>query len=380
MSVDAEKIHILIQQIYDAVLDDSLWPSVIREITRLIKATDSILYSPRLDENNNPFTLSPFEQVGAEVWTDYATYYWQHDVWVNEILQQNLAQTGVISHGDQLIERNAFRQTVIYNDFTIPKLGGVEVVMGAVVCDASLPKQSPPMYLCFYNTAFAEAFSQQDEALVRHLLPHLHRALRVRWKITHEQQLSQLREHALNSIGSAILLLDTNGRILFANQKAELLLSQSVNPTVLNGRLCSQDIDKNNAIKQALRQAQAGLGTTLRLDDGGTIGLRVLTFSPISPKSSDKLSTPARILVMISEPEIAAPDELAEFAKLYRLTAAETRVLTQLLQQQGTKEIAGALHVSMPTLRTQLSALFAKTNTKSQRELIRFCLAHPMIG
>lgn len=248
--------------------------------------------------------------------------------------------------------------------------------MGAVVCDASQPEQSPPMYLSFYNTAFTEPFTLQDEALVRHLLPHLHRALRVRWKIAHEQQAGQLREQALDCIGMAILLLNTTGRILFANRKAELLIRQGGHPSVLHGRLCSLDIDKNNAIRQALRQAQAGLGSTLRFDNGDTIGLRVLTFSPISAKSGDNLSTPARILVMISEPEKAAPSDIG----LYRLTAAETRVLKLLLQHQGTKAIAETLHISMATLRSQLRALFAKTNTKNQRELIRFCLAHPMVG
>jgi DNA-binding CsgD family transcriptional regulator/PAS domain-containing protein len=380
MPVDDEKLNMLVQRIYDAALDDALWPAVIREVKRLIKASDSTLYSPRLDENSKPFTLSPFEQVGIEAWTDYESYYWQHDVWVNEIIRQNLAQTGIISHGDHLIERNAFRQTVIYNDFLMPKLGRVEVVMGAVVCDASQPEQSPPMYLSFYNTTFAESFTQQDEALVRHLLPHLHRALRVRWKIAHEQQARLLREQALDCIGTAILLLDSTGRILFANQKAELLIHQGGHPTVLHGRLCSLDIAKNNAIRQALHRTQAGLGSTLRLDNGDTIGMRVLTFSPISEKSGDNLSIPARILVMISEPEKASPDDLSALASLYKLTTAETRVLKLLLQQQGTKEIAETLHVSMATLRSQLRALFAKTNTKNQRELVRFCLAHPMVG
>ncbi|NOS74242.1 MAG: hypothetical protein HOP36_06845 [Methyloglobulus sp.] len=60
--VDDEKLNTLVQRIYDAALDDALWPVVIREVTRLIKASDSTLYSPRLDENSNPFTLSPFEQ------------------------------------------------------------------------------------------------------------------------------------------------------------------------------------------------------------------------------------------------------------------------------------------------------------------------------
>jgi DNA-binding CsgD family transcriptional regulator len=31
----------------------------------------------------------------------------------------------------------------------------------------------------------------------------------------------------------------------------------------------------------------------------------------------------------------------------------------------------------MATVRSHLRALFTKTQTKSQRELIKFCLAHP---
>jgi len=248
--------------------------------------------------------------------------------------------------------------------------------MGAVVCDNSLPELSPPMYLCFYNTAYSAAFSQQDEAMVHHLLPHLNRSLRVRWKIAHEQQKWQLREQALNCIGSAILLLDSTGHVLFANKKAEIMFRQSNDLKLYNSRLSSQDINNNIAIRLAVQKAQAGFGSTVRIDDGHEGRLRVLTFSPVSAQISDSLFTPARIIVILSEPDMADIGDLTAFAKLYKLTAAETRVLKQLLQQQGTKEIAETLHISMPTLRTQLSALFAKTNTKNQRELIRFCLAH----
>jgi DNA-binding CsgD family transcriptional regulator len=66
------------------------------------------------------------------------------------------------------------------------------------------------------------------------------------------------------------------------------------------------------------------------------------------------------------------------FAQLYRLTPAETRVLEQLLLKESTQEIAEALQIGIKTLRTQLSALFAKTQTKNQRELVKFYLSHPM--
>jgi DNA-binding CsgD family transcriptional regulator len=71
---------------------------------------------------------------------------------------------------------------------------------------------------------------------------------------------------------------------------------------------------------------------------------------------------------------------LGGFAKLYRLTSAETRVLEQLLVKENTQEIAEALQISIKTLHTQLSALFAKTQTKNQRELVKYYLSHPTTG
>jgi len=85
---------------------------------------------------------------------------------------------------------------------------------------------------------------------------------------------------------------------------------------------------------------------------------------------------PTRVLVIISEPEKPNPGDLSAFAKLYKLTASETRILNYLMQQNDTKEIAETLHINMTTLRSHLSALFAKTNTKNQHGLIKFCLSH----
>jgi DNA-binding CsgD family transcriptional regulator len=286
---------------------------------------------------------------------------------------------GDIIQSDQVIERRAFRQTEMYCDFIKPMHGGMGVNLVATLFDESTPDQSPPMALSFCKSSSAEAFTQQDERLIRHLLPHMQGALRMRWKLAEEQQNHGLKDLALDQIAAAVILLDNTGRVLFANRKAELLLRCGGNPAVLNGRLCGLEAYENNTIKHALRQAQAGIGSTLRLDNAAPIGTRVATFSPIAAATGAHLSMPARIMVMIAEPDKATPGDFGAFARLYGLTPAETRVLKHLLQQQSTHEIAETLHVGMTTLRTQLRALFAKTHTKNQRELIQFCLSHPMM-
>lgn len=379
MSIDDEKLNTLIQRIYDAALDDALWPLLIHELALIINAADSVLFSPCNANNGQLVMLSPLENADVDAGEAYEAYYWQHDVWTNEVIKRGLAQRGVIVHGDQLIERSAFRKTEFYCDLLKPKQNGVEVNMSTLVFDQSTPEQSPPMVLSFYKTSFDEAFTQQDERLVRHLLPHLQRALRIRWKLAGEQQMCRLREQALEQVAAGVVLLDDTGRLLFANQKAERLLGQGGNPTVINGCLCALDAYENSVIKHALRQAREGIGSTLRLYNAAPIGTRVATFSPIMVTRSEQLIMPTRIMVMITQPDKPAYGDLDGFARLYHLGAAETRVLKHLLQQQTPHEIADALCVSINTVRTQLKALFAKTRTKNQRELIQFCLSHPMV-
>jgi hypothetical protein len=172
MEIKNGKLDALIQQIYDAALEDALWPALIHELALLIRASDSLLFSLPDSTHQTPFILAPLIHADADAWADYASYYRQHDIWMLETKKQGLMRTGTVIHSDQLIERRAFRQSEIYRDLLKPKLGGAEVNMGIVILDESLQDQSPPLFLSLYKSAFDETFTAQDEGLIRHLLPH----------------------------------------------------------------------------------------------------------------------------------------------------------------------------------------------------------------
>lgn len=379
MSTEFELVNSLIQRIYDAALEDSLWPSVIHDIANIIEADESLMFSPRLSTNDQFSVFSPYQHIDMAVWNDYESYYWQHDVWSNESISRGLLKNGTIVHGDQLLERSKFRQTEIFCDMYKPNMLGIEVVMAACIIDDLNKNYSSPVYLSFYRTAFSDAFTSYDEKFIGYLLPHIKHALSIRRKLLKGQKACELREQALEQMANAILLLDSSGRILFANKKAETLFSQVGNLKVKNGRFCSLDARYDSAIRQALKQAGGGIGSTLRIDSPTLTGYQIATFSSIAHTKADNLSAEARVMVIITEPDKPVKGDLSTFAVLYKLTPAETRVLKHLLWQQSTLEISETLRISMNTLRTQMKALFAKTNTKNQRELIGFCLSHPMI-
>nr|WP_255613894.1 helix-turn-helix transcriptional regulator [Pseudogemmobacter faecipullorum] len=59
------------------------------------------------------------------------------------------------------------------------------------------------------------------------------------------------------------------------------------------------------------------------------------------------------------------------FAARHRLTPAEAKVASLILQGHRPKEIARDLGVSVETVRSQLKAVFAKTGAASQADLVR---------
>jgi DNA-binding CsgD family transcriptional regulator len=67
--------------------------------------------------------------------------------------------------------------------------------------------------------------------------------------------------------------------------------------------------------------------------------------------------------------DLPVPSE-ARLRALFDLTAAEVRLAQRLARGDSVEEAAQALSIKMTTARTQLAAVFAKTNTRRQAKLV----------
>jgi DNA-binding CsgD family transcriptional regulator len=79
---------------------------------------------------------------------------------------------------------------------------------------------------------------------------------------------------------------------------------------------------------------------------------------------------PAIALLMIDPERCRQGGGVKAFAKAHHLTSAEARVLEALLSDESPKQIASKFDLSIHTVRSQLSSLFAKTGVSNQRELV----------
>ncbi len=192
-----EKVNVIIPQIYDDALDDRQWPVVVQRLAQLLEAEDSILFGSPEGTSNQMIVLSPLLNAGIDAAQAYEAYYWKHDIWKVSAIQHQLAYSGAIFHGDQFIDRRAFKNTEIYCDFFKPLMNKTGMVLISIIEEAA-QQQPNPVVLSFYKSFFAEPFKQQDEDLIRHLMPHFQRSLLIRRKMLEEQQKRQLKEQAFN--------------------------------------------------------------------------------------------------------------------------------------------------------------------------------------
>jgi DNA-binding CsgD family transcriptional regulator len=86
---------------------------------------------------------------------------------------------------------------------------------------------------------------------------------------------------------------------------------------------------------------------------------------------------PAVAAVLIFDPARMNEARAETASRVYGLTPAETTVARLLLEGLSPAGIATHLHVAQATIRTHLSQLFAKTETRRQAELLRLLLLVP---
>lgn len=78
----------------------------------------------------------------------------------------------------------------------------------------------------------------------------------------------------------------------------------------------------------------------------------------------------AALILLIIDPEDCPKPSFSVLKQIFDLTRAEARVATDILQDKTADNIAEGTNVSVGTVRTQIKAIFSKTQTHRQAELV----------
>lgn len=205
-------------------------------------------------------------------------------------------------------------------------------------------------------------FDAHERSLMHTVQPHLRHALNLRHQLGHWQQRARLLEDALDTLSFPLVACSAKGAVAMANTAGRQWLAQADCPL---GK-ASMPLRLRGLLAQACGYGVEAPGAGSLMLPGGDV-LVVLPFAPEADAGSGAL---ALLAVQGERWRPLAPG--AMLRALFGLTPAEIRLVHHMaLHDEPLTTVSERWGLSPNTLRTQLQAVFQKTHTRRQSDLLR---------
>lgn len=363
-----------IDAIYAAALDESLWPQA---MAGMIDATGSVAATFCVIDGTVPgeaartpiFTHTNFDDGFIR---DYLDHMIEHDPTVQAILRHPDQR---IFHDSRLVSESAKNRHAYYDWHSRHSDTRHRI--------ASMASPAPGLRagLTVHRTRRQGDYDQTALDHVSLLCGHLERALEIGFRLGTLGTLRQVSEDLLDRNPFGILLLDRQGRVLLANAAARRLGAAG------DGlRLDSHGFALSRQTDNRLLQAILGRAIAANEPGGAATGNSMQALRPSGKRPYTILAAPLSgelpamtlfrpaACVIIVDPEDTPPLPEDHLRQLYGLTRSECRLALQIALGADLKGAAETLGIGYQTARTQLSAIFRKTGTGRQGELVRLLL------
>lgn len=366
-SLGPDDLESLVLRIHAAPLQPSLWAAVVEDLRCMLGAQRALLHAPT-PRNPADYWCVP-ARYDPETMTEYARNWAHQDLWSEGARSRGLTVAGMSYTDDAMVDRREFLGSAFFNEFLKPR----EVDRLLITCLDARRTDSETSYtlLGLYRAPTAGAFSAGDVALVQRLVPHLVVAARNHWSARALICQNEVSQRALDCMSPAVLAIDSQGRLTYANRSAETLLQQRQWLRTIDGRLQAGtgviDPGKCAALLNSLR---IGRGGDLPLTDarGERAVLRTVPTNIPDAGGASALRNVVGLVWFI--PEQVEADTVLKLARLFELTAAESRILRQLAHGRDLREAAQHLGLSIHTARNQLKSILRKAGCHSQSRLL----------
>jgi len=366
--MDIEKAAFaLIEQIYDAALAPEKWRQVMSGLADTLGTKSALLR----EVNYTSGSVGLYKTYGFD--PAFTKAYREHFVRLDYFAPALMREpVGRVATGDQVVPWEQQRDTEFCNDYLLAQ-------KSRYCLGITLARQHD------YHLLFALQRTQQqgdfiadDLPLLRLLAPHLTRAMNIHRQMLAVTTQQQWALSALDKLKIGVLLLDERGKPGFINQKAEQLMSSGCGLSVSREALSLTDAFELARLEQLIANA-AMASTGFICKAGGSMRINFLAGTSLSiqviplPRESERpwgLALPGGCVAVFISPSGTTHLHVDSLTTLYGLTLAEAKLASLLADGRSLEQAALTLGISIQTVRSQLKAVFAKTQVNRQAELV----------
>ena len=213
-------------------------------------------------------------------------------------------------------------------------------------------------------------FTPKEGRYLANLGPHLARVVRLAERFAATNLAAGLS--ALEQLHCAAIVIDERGVAINLNGPAQKLLGDDFN--ILAGRPVARDRASNQCLQRLVASALPAKRGMEASCEPAVIARAEAPWlladaMPVTNLGSDLFNAGRVVLVLTDLTLLSVPDE-ARLVLVFSLTAAEAKLAKTLASGHEIDAAADSLRINRETARSQLKAVFAKTNTCRQAELV----------
>ncbi|MGE0715703.1 MAG: PAS domain-containing protein [Alphaproteobacteria bacterium] len=364
--LDEDDIDRLIGLAYEAGQDAVRWDDALEALRVAFRGTSAIIH--RIDRRTGLYDVVGWAQLSQDIMAPYGAHWSAHDPWTRACAGLPAFR---VATGAELVPLDALRRSAFHAEYLRPVMGVEEVIGGIGLVDGATI-----MPIGIQRGVGLPLYEPADSAAMQRLLPHLARAVGL------HDRLRELRAEradlaaALDQIADCVILTTADGRVVAANRSARRLHRRSVGLTI-DARLVAARPAQNARLRALLdRVAASGVPDALRLPVAGGGHLQIVV-APLPPQRCD--ARPAQLVAIVTDEAGRRSLPVGRLAALFGLTRAEAEVALALAEGERTDRIAAGRGVTLATLRTQIRAILAKTETARLIDLVRVISATPRL-
>jgi DNA-binding CsgD family transcriptional regulator/PAS domain-containing protein len=360
-----ERLSSIIGDIYDCVLSPDGWVMALSRITNAMDAAYTTIALANTDDSHGRFAAqSPWDPVQMRVLQDYS---------FDDIPGLKAAVIGDIDTPLATLSYMSeaeLQQTPFYQNWARPQ--GLRE--GCIMKFVHTPDRIG--LLGCTTRASRNVISVEERRFLALLSPHLRRASLIGDLLDQTRVAAQFYREALHGLAAAVVLTDANGTILYANGRAEEMLSGHGPILSKDGTLHTQNPVACRALLDAVASAAEAEGSIGSRGIGlpvsaGAQAPAVAYVLPLSAGTARAAFRPACAAIFISTTTSATPMPEAVLTTLFDLTPAEARVLLKIGSGMNSGATTRFLDISENTLKTHLNRIYAKTGTRRQADLVK---------
>lgn len=377
-SRDDQTLSDLIGDIYDATLDQTLWPNVLERAARFVGGVGAALFSKD--------AAAQFADLHHDVGIDrhYRQLYSDKYVTLDPATTgQFFAEVEQPFATADLMPYDQFVETRFYKEWVRPQ-GLIDFV--TAVLDKSAT--SVAMFGVFRHERDG-VVDDQARRRMRLIVPHIRRAVLIGRMFDLKAAEAATFADTLDGLSAGMCLVDAEGRIVHANAAGHAILAGGDILSVVGGRLIARDAQVNRTLEEvfaAAGQGDAALGVKgVAIPLIGKSGERYVGHAlPLTSgaRRSAGIAYTAAVALFIRSAALVNASAPEVIGKTFKLTPTELRVLLAIVEVGGVPQVAAALGVADTTIKSHLGSLFEKTGAKRQADLVKLVAGYatPLAG